>query len=135
MMAMTGAGSADECTGLDEYMSCVLDTCGLQDCFDNECADLLSCYQDADDPCQATCTPSTECTDCQMAQSQCILNSCFDLIMCGTLEEGGACDQLTECCAEFADDDPMKFACDAAAMLAPSGGDQACMSALEGLCP
>jgi hypothetical protein len=135
MMMGSGSGEAPECTGIDEYTACVQDMCGLNDCLDGDCSDLLGCYQDADDPCMADCTPSDECMTCLTELGSCALNNCFDLVMCGTIEEGGACDQLSECCAGLDANDPMKFGCDAAAMLSTAGGDQACMSALEAFCP
>jgi hypothetical protein len=136
MMSEMGAAgaSATQCTGIEDYTKCADETCGSADCYDGDCKDLLDCYQDADDPCSADCTPSSDCNACLSDVARCAAEECFQLVMCGETEAGGACDQLDDCCESRSDS--AKMACEVAAETSRSGGgDQLCETVLNNLCP
>jgi hypothetical protein len=52
--------------------------------------------------------------------------------MCGDVTEGGACDQLEECCDELPEE--MAEPCRLSAAGARSGGDAICAMAMDSLC-
>jgi hypothetical protein len=124
MMGMMGA-SRDECSGVEEYGACVRDECGLQDCLDDECSDSFECLQDADDVCDNDClvSISTACEQCLASWGMCAARDCVALLMCGDVTEGGACDQLEECCDELPEE--MAEPCRLSAAGARSGGEPA----------
>jgi hypothetical protein len=129
---MMGMSSGSEmCTGIDDYTECAMNECDLDECTKSggDCADLLDCYQKADDPCSTDCEPSQKCMACLTANSQCTIDKCISKLQCGTREDGGACDMLEDCCKDMMD----SVACTMANVIVV-GGDEACQSIVDFAC-
>jgi hypothetical protein len=121
------------CEGVDQYTQCTLEWCGLQECLDTACQDYVECVDAAADPCDNSCTQSSECSDCFANQEDCIGTNCLRLVMCGETMSGGACDLLDDCCQ--AQPDQMRTLCmQAAAGARAAGGDAVCMEAMSAFC-
>lgn len=131
---MMGGGSTADCEGIEEYSECVQDMCSVQDCMDNGCEAYFDCVEDAEDPCMPTgCTPTSDCTACLLDVGTCSADNCFDLIMCGEVTAGGACDQLDDCCD--AQPESMRMVCEQAASGSrAAGGDELCMTVMQAFC-
>ena len=107
VMQMTGMGT-DNCTGEEEYAKCVTDKCDYFSCYNSDaCADQKDCFESSDDPCNADCMQSDDCTQCYLDKQPCVYD-CLPLVTCdgmqlmpppgaGMTEEGGGCDQLDDC--------------------------------------
>lgn len=142
------------CTGLDDYQTCLNDTCVLAQCYEGPCAEQLDCLRDADNACQAardgTCPQPAACTECLTADQNCII-SCFSALECGdgTAGEGGAggsageagtgglpegtCDELDACCTTLPEEEAM--GCAIVAESARTEGDFACAVYIDAFCP
>lgn len=133
-----GGGEGSECEGIDEYQACLETMCGVGACYDGPCASLLTCYQNAADPCEANCMPSDECTTCFTDKLSC-LSGCASNLVCdgmpvgGETMPGGGCDQLDDCCASL--DSQMMMACTALAGSVRLAGDEACAMLIPSYCP
>lgn len=144
--------AGQECTGIDEYTTCVLGACDAeyQDCFGadymngnwgGKCGDYIVCNIDCDcgdTACNTAClTNSTQdCQDCLQSIATCVLGSGCNYPVCkDPNNQGGAnCDALQVCCDKLMD--AMKPACQQAVDL---GDDNVCKQNLDswtmgGLC-
>jgi hypothetical protein len=142
------------CTGLEAYQECINTECNFDECYAGPCATFLDCLSDADSPCGAvqdgTCERSQECTDCFMADANCLIN-CYEHVDCGGGMAGtggdsgaggeagtgglpeGTCADLDACCATLADEEAM--ACTLVADSAREQGDLACAVYVDAFCP
>lgn len=133
MMGSGGATGLPECADLDAYNSCVLDDCGLNACFANQCADYISCIQNAADPCDSGCTQSAECTSCITVNQACLASCVTTHILCSD-GSGASCDELDACCATLPAE-MMAQCAEAASLGRASGQDIVCSGALMSFCP
>jgi hypothetical protein len=73
--------------------------------------------------------PSEKCMTCLTSKSQCTIDKCISKLQCGTREDGGACDQLEDCCKDMAD----SVACTMVNVIV-AGGDESCQSLVDFAC-
>jgi hypothetical protein len=139
------------CTGLPAYQECLQTECNFDECYAGPCATFVDCLSEAESPCGAvqdgTCERSQECTDCFMADANCLIN-CYEHVDCGGGMAGtggaggeagtgglpeGTCADLDACCATLADEEGM--ACTLVADSAREQGDLACAVYVDAFCP
>jgi hypothetical protein len=152
-------GGETECTGVEQYMACLNNTCGYDECYSGPCASYIDCLSNADDACSAaqdgTCSPSSECTSCFISDANCALN-CASNLQCtggnagagGSGSSGGAgaggtagvgglpegtCADLDACCASLPGDEGSS--CMMVADAAKMAGDIACAVYIDAFCP
>jgi len=145
-------GGETECTGVEEYMACLNDTCGYDECYSGPCAAYIDCLSNADDACVAaqdgTCSPSSECTNCFISDANCALN-CASNLQCEGANAGaggtaggaagvgglpeGTCADLDACCASLPADEASN--CTMVANSARMAGDFACAVYIDAFCP
>ena len=144
VMQMTGMGT-DNCTGEEEYAKCVTDKCDYFSCYNSDaCADQKDCFESSDDPCNADCMQSDDCTQCYLDKQPCVYD-CLPLVTCdgmqlmpppgaGMTEEGGGCDQLDDCCDSITDPN-LGPVCKMTAKSTRALGDMYCEMLIASLCP
>jgi hypothetical protein len=115
------------CQNLDAYSACATTMCGFQNCAD-ACKDFKSCVGTASDPCTNSCVETTDCQSCLAPVAACSASQCLETLICGTVADGGACDELDSCCDALAGD--LKTTCQLAARATRIGGDPSCKTLL-----
>lgn len=145
------ADETEGCTGLDAYQECLNTECNFAQCHAGPCATFIDCLSEAESACEAvqegTCERSQECSDCFMADANCLLN-CYEHVDCGdgmagrggTGGEAGTggvpeatCEDLDACCASLSEEEAM--ACTLVADSAREQGDFACAVYVDAFCP
>jgi hypothetical protein len=131
MMTAMSSTASSMCTGVADYTSCVQSKCEGNSCLSTDCKDYNDCVKSKGSCSSASsCMPSATCMSCLTTVGNCATSMCIDKLQCGTHAKGGACDQLTMCCASM-----MSNPLCSMVKLITVGGDMTCMQVLTSICP
>ncbi len=156
------AGGCNEDMGMDDssecdaYIECAADSCQAEyrECLGEDyesgdfsggaCEEFISCATEADDPCENSCTPDQECTNCFISLGQCVSMACAEeLEECsGASSPSGSpsgeipaefgdatCEDLEACCDSLSGTDQSD--CNDQFMQVQAAGDLGCAAALS----